>query len=145
MRYLLVLLCSCGFVAAAQPDPSAEDLKALQGEWDMISIIHDGKNQDLTFVTQGAWRFDGDKLRYLNTADDVYELIEVDATKSPKTMKITMKRPDMPDAHGKAIYKLEGNKLIVNVVWMVDDFPTTFESTEGSKARLFTLERSVKK
>jgi uncharacterized protein (TIGR03067 family) len=145
MRLLIAIgLGVAAWTAVPQDDPSAADLKKFQGEWDLLSIISDGKEQEKNF--KGAdWKVKGDKLMYIGTKDDSYDEIKLDATKTPKTMTCVSHRPDMKPKEFKAIYKFDGDRIILCVDPENRGFPKTFESKEGSNLRLITIVKSKSK
>jgi uncharacterized protein (TIGR03067 family) len=144
MRLLLGCVLCVSVPAAAAAGPADGDLKKLQGEWDLVSIVHDGKRQEKKYKGRD-WKFEGHKVLYADGDKNTYDTFELDAAKSPKRMALVSHRPDAKPMPFKAIYKFEGKGLIVCVDPTGRAFPGSFESAPGSGLRLITLVRSKAK
>ena len=126
-------------VARAQDDASKEDLKKLQGKWELVKIIADGKEEK---AEGGPWTIKDNKLVY---GIGTYDVLTLDATKKPRTIDIKAFREEggkemVYDL--KAIYKIEDDTVTICVDPKGKQFPEAFESKAGSGLRLFTLRRS---
>jgi uncharacterized protein (TIGR03067 family) len=135
-------------VALAQDDLSAQDLKSLQGTWEVIGVVHDGVNQPADKDRLLYWTIAKNELIYPpRVTDDGRVIVPVykdqfilDASKKPKTIEIVAGK-HRPSKTTKAIYILEGDDLKLCVDTMDKGRPTEFESKVGSGWRLLTLKR----
>lgn len=128
--------------SAADPDPKAE-FQALVGKWDLVKSELGGKDVtsqlkelDFRIKANGAY-----------TATVGKEMDEgsftIDLTKDPKQMDITSTGKGGPNAGKtiKAIYKLEGNKLVVCYALGGGDRPTKFTTTAGTREYMAEYKR----
>jgi uncharacterized protein (TIGR03067 family) len=123
--------------AAAQGDPSKEDLKKMQGKWEAVSLIDDGEAKKLD---EKSYRIvSGNKV--IDPAFNIEDEIRLDATKRPKELDIHINRKGVAPYALKAIYELEGDTLRVCVDLESKARPTAFQSKPGSGHRLVTLKR----
>lgn len=131
----LGLVVAPGLVSADEKKVD-ETLKAIQGTW----VPTDGSSID------SKWAFDGDNLKTSVNGVDYVCKITVDPKATPHaTVDLAIK--DGPDeAKGqtsKAIYKVDGEKLILCVALPGRDRPSKFEQ-DGDDAYLFELKKEKK-
>ena len=145
---LFLALLSMVLIAADEPKaPVASDSEKLQGTWQMLEEYHgdrdtsdEGKHCQITFEGK----------KFTVKKDDTVILegtFEIDATKSPPQMDITVTKDAEEDRNGQkalGIYKLEGDKL----KWCIcepsrNQRPTELE-TKGTDFGMFVLERAKK-
>jgi uncharacterized protein (TIGR03067 family) len=143
LTFLLVLATGAGFSlgAGAARSPaedeksSADVLKALQGTW-----VSANENVEL------KWTFEGETLKATVNGTDYTCKVKLDATAKPNATADFLIDEGPEDAKGKtskAIYKLDGEKLIICVSHPGKDRPKQFESAEG-EAYLFELKKEKK-
>src|SRR5262249_25607900 len=90
-----------------KPDPGKEDLKRLQGEWEMLECSVDGQRVKVR-PGEASDVFKGDQLMTLNRGEVVTRSsITLDARKSPRRMDVKTKGGNLL----LAIYRLEGDTL----------------------------------
>jgi uncharacterized protein (TIGR03067 family) len=89
MRLLLLLACAAlplGFAAApaVRPDAAAEDLKSIQGTWDLVEEVESGR-----LMPPRAFRahFAGKALLIRTGGADVMWAFSLDASTSPRTIE----------------------------------------------------------
>jgi RNA polymerase sigma factor (sigma-70 family) len=133
-------------VAAAPPSPAARvtpggvktDAQRLRGVWQLVSLINDGKKasddqvKDIRLeLTDTAFRSDcaGDLFR-----ESTYT---IDPTADPRRLDFTS-AGNFPPHLCQAIYRFEGEELVLCYPRSSADRPARFESTPGS---LVTLTR----
>jgi uncharacterized protein (TIGR03067 family) len=95
----------------ARPDPVKEELKRLEGEWQLVSYSNNEKMVDAEPGNGLGWTFKGDRVAYLDD-DGVtrHYAITLYPSKSPAAMDLKGHRER--ELH-LCVYKLEGNKLTV--------------------------------
>jgi uncharacterized protein (TIGR03067 family) len=114
----------------AGDDAAAKARKELQGDWQIISIVADGKPVELEDDAKlNIVTFSGDKIKF-----------KLDPAKDPKHFDLTQFR-DFQEIEVKGIYKLEGDTLKICVDTTLKDRPTAFESKKGSGWRLNIYKR----
>jgi uncharacterized protein (TIGR03067 family) len=121
-RSFLALALSFSLLAGLQADEAA--VKALEGKW----ATDGAEGLDAT------WTFTGGKLE-ANVNGNVYKAeVKADADAKPhSTMDVTI--TESPDGQaenrvGKAIYKLDGDKLTICVSMPGQDRPTEFSTID---------------
>jgi uncharacterized protein (TIGR03067 family) len=121
-RSLFAVVLCVSFLAGVQADEAA--VKALQGKWS-----NDGADG-----LDATWTFTGDKLE-ANVNGNVYKAeVKADADAKPhSTLDVTI--TESPDGQGenrvgKAIYKLDGDKLTICVSMPGQDRPTEFSTID---------------
>jgi uncharacterized protein (TIGR03067 family) len=115
------------------------DKELFQGDWKVVTVQVGGKDlRDQ--LPRKVVTFSGDKVTVMGDAE--YKL---DPSKTPKQIDVTVGEgpDDGPDQKGThpGIYKLDGDKLVIHQAQPGQDRPTGFESKEGTKTLLLTLER----
>jgi uncharacterized protein (TIGR03067 family) len=148
MRNILFVLGTGLLIPAAAGEPA--DVKAerakLQGTWQLVAEVMDGKEQPpeyvrqmkVTFDAQGNWRVEkGGEVLFRGTSN-------IDPAKSPKEMDSTLTAPE--EHKGKVvriIYKVEGDTY--TQCWAVErPRPTSFKADPTADHNLSTYKR-VKK
>jgi uncharacterized protein (TIGR03067 family) len=148
MRYVLAVLLAgllLGTVAGDSADVKAER-KKLQGTWQLVSEVLDGKEQPkeyvrqikLTFDAEGNWRVEKDgKLLFRGTST-------IDPAKTPKQLDSTLTAPETNKGKVvRAIYKVEGDTY--TQCWAVErPRPMAFKANAKAGHNLSTYKR-VKK
>lgn len=121
-RIAIALLLGLFSFNLAQADEAA--LKSLAGTW--ASDGSDGINAE--------WTFDGNKLTASVNGNDYKAEIKVDANAKPHaTMDLTITESPEGDGGnrvGKAIYKLDGNKILICVSMPGQNRPEEFTTID---------------
>jgi uncharacterized protein (TIGR03067 family) len=135
---LAILAASAGFsgALAAADEELAPALKAVQGVW--VS------NEDSQF--DAKWTIEKDKITAtVNGADYVGTLkLDKDAKPHPAwTIAITDGPGDANGKEAKGVYKLDGDKLVVNIAAPGGDRPKDFDPAED-EIYLFELKKEKK-
>lgn len=131
---LILILFSFAFTADAAPVPKAvkakdRDADDILGTWRMVDHAMDGDRHDCRNV---AWRFEGDGKAFCVHTDTGQEFpmgYALDPSAEPKAMEWRSTPNDKPSP---AIYKLDGDTLLV-VHPTADDGPrpTEFAAAKG--------------
>lgn len=121
-RLFFAMALSLSFALGVQAEDAA--VKTLQGKW-----TNDGKDG-----IDATWTFDGNKLE-ANVNGNVYKAeFKLDAAAKPHaTMDVTI--TESPDGGGenrvgKAIYKVDGDKLVICVSMPGQDRPSDFSTID---------------
>jgi uncharacterized protein (TIGR03067 family) len=135
MKARLPMIVAVGLLLAAdnaQEEAAKKDLKKLQGTWNLVSAMQDGKAlaadkvQRTTIVIKGhEFHFPG-LAEYATAKEGTFKL---DATKKPKRMDSTSTQGEVM----LGIYELEGDLYKVCFAPAGKKRPTDFVSKSGSK------------
>lgn len=127
---------------AQAQSPSKADLDKLQGTWETVSIVRDGRKveadrlKDRVLVIDGSTFVDksGDRIHGKGT-------ITVDASGDPKTIDAAFTEGPIKGMTSLGIYRLEGDKLTSCAAVPKKDRPTEFESKSGTGGWLVVYKR----
>ena len=148
MKMQLLMIAAVGVVLAAcnrqAPTPAPKtDLDRLQGTWNLVSAMQDGKALPEDKVKQTTIVFKGDTFRFPGSAEYATSkagTIKLDETKTPKEMDaISTEKEVMP-----GIYVLEENGYKVCFAPAGKPRPTELGSAPGSGYILQSWERQKK-
>src|SRR5262249_4329554 len=136
MRTMLIL-GGLGLLAVpVHSVPGTDELKNLQGSWESVSIVDEGKvlgkDQQVKFVVQG------DKLTY---PGDHYHQIKIDGDKKPKHLDLVEVTGAKKGLVYQGIFVIENDELKFCLDKTGKSRPTAFESTAGSGQRLMVFKR----
>jgi uncharacterized protein (TIGR03067 family) len=130
-----LLLCSAAIAADA---PKADDPKAIEGTWVVVSMKSRGEAEKMEGTM--TLTFAGDKVTLKHEDRTKEGKVRIDATTNPKQLDITP--DDKDDAPMKGIYELTGDSLKICTVEEKDgQRPASFDSKVEKKAVLLTLKR----
>jgi uncharacterized protein (TIGR03067 family) len=142
----LVLTASGGTGARAGDKPDVEkELKKFQGTWTFESVEAGGKEQPAAEFKGMTVTFEGDKF----TVKKGEEVIQVgtqklDASRSPKTIDVTVVEGLSKGAVMLGIYEISGDTLKVCFDPEGKNRPTEFKSASGSQT-FVAVHKRVKK
>ena len=127
---MLRLLTSLSFlilIAAEPADEAKKELDKLQGEWVMTGLEIDGTVLPDEKFKDTTLRIKGDQY-IVSTGKAKYEVtIKLDPSQKPRHMDMEFPNGTCLPRVGKAIYKLEDDKLII----------VRAQSTDGDRPREF--------
>ena len=130
------LLAGCG---ASQAATEADDTRAWQGTWKLVSCTSDGESQTADL----QWIVDGD--RYTIRVDRQLHADPYAFKLDSGRKRIDVHHHDTPQGtyggHYKGIYALEGNSLKVCYDLRGAKYPGSFDAPRGSGQALFHFER----
>jgi uncharacterized protein (TIGR03067 family) len=136
--FVIGLLSLCSF-AYGGGDANKDDLKQLQGKWEFVERIIDGKKGDL----KGTWIITGNEISY-GPNRIVKAVFKLDTATKPKSIEYddVSKDPNVVTPKGvKGIYEIDGDTLRICVAKKGKERPQAFESKEGSGHVLTILKR----
>jgi uncharacterized protein (TIGR03067 family) len=135
----MLLLVPAALLGAADAPKGDKD---LDGDWEIASVVRDGKEQ--TLDEKPVVTIKGDSLSFKRGDEAHKGTIKADAGQTPKTIDLT---PDDGPDKGKTlmgVYELKGDELRLCHGEPGSDRPKELSSKEGSGLTLVTLKR-VKK
>jgi uncharacterized protein (TIGR03067 family) len=141
LKITAILLCVAGTIAADDPKKT-DDAEQFKGEWKLVSMKQGGQAAPAELVKGIRINFDGKD--YVNTAGEMVEegSYTLDATQSPKTIDLDIKKGDDAGKKQLGIYKLEGGKLKLTVAEAGSkDRPKSLETKDGDNNVEFVFER----
>jgi uncharacterized protein (TIGR03067 family) len=145
MRWHSLLALMVGFVVAAEEpkdDAVKKDLKALQGNWTVVSIEVSGTRVPEDKIGGRNAAFKGDQY----SIHDFRLAVKIDPTKQPKTIDL-----DGKDGNGKplsmlGIYDLDGDTLKICFAKPgTKERPTKFETRAKTGESLIVYKRRPEK
>lgn len=122
---------------------SKKDLDGMQGTWNLVSAMQDGKALPGDEVKQTTIVVSGDTFRFPGLANDATSragTFKLDATKKPKQMDTTSAEKEVM----LGIYALDENSYKVCFAPVGKPRPSEFGSTPGSGQILQVWERQNK-
>jgi uncharacterized protein (TIGR03067 family) len=126
----------------AQAEAVAKELKRLEGTWELVSLVVDGKKVDRRAGERVLISFRGDGYKKLSTDSTATRgVLKVDPSGKPKTLAMT---PAGASAKGQTVlgaYELKGDQLRWCVAQRGGPLPAEMTSEPGSKRNLFTYRR----
>jgi uncharacterized protein (TIGR03067 family) len=147
MKRCTPLLAAVVLMAGAAPrdDANAVDLKKMQGDWVVVSMVKDG-----TKIPD-----DDAQALFRTVKDDTYAVarfsrvigkgtFKIDATKKPKTIDSTPAGSGDKAPPILGIYELDGDRLKICNAPPGKDRPTDFDAKEGSEHTLIIWQREKK-
>src|SRR5262245_25451336 len=148
---LMVLFSVTGNGGAGQEDPTKNDLQRLQGKWELVSAMYDGKPSTPSPVSgKEIWTIAKNKVIYPppRTEDgkvaspSAEDEMTLDAAKKPKAMDIRQIRKGKEPKVAKAIYAFDGDQVKICVDMRNKGRPEDFECKPGSGRSLIILKRA---
>ena len=119
-------------VTMLHADDAVKGDKALDGEWEIMSVLHGGKEPPADAPKPSA-TIKGDALTLKIGDKTITGKIKVDPTKTPKAMDITFEEGPHKGEVAKAIYEVKGDELRICHREAGQDRPTEFASKEASE------------
>jgi uncharacterized protein (TIGR03067 family) len=146
MRLLQVLtVAALGLVLVAaddKKDDAKKDKEKLAGKWTIVSVTHDGKEDDKA-KEEGTATFEGDELTIHLGGKDHKGTFKIDPDKKPKEIDITPGDGPEKDKVLQGIYSLDKDELKICITHdSAGSRPTELESKEGSKTLLIVFKKA---
>ncbi|MCI0639658.1 MAG: TIGR03067 domain-containing protein [Gemmataceae bacterium] len=143
----LFAFCACALVLTLCPFGTGQDKKQLDpgklvGKWKYVSGEKDGAKVDIVNYKDDVVTITKDTITLKGKETFVMKM-ELDAKKSPATVKLTMtESPFGPGAISNGIIELSGDDLKICYAHSDADAPKEFKTKEGGKQHLFVLKRA---
>jgi uncharacterized protein (TIGR03067 family) len=136
---MVVVVAAVAAAPADKDDPSAKDLKGLQGTWQMEKGVRGGAEAPADQVAKMKLVVSGNNFSLGDSSRADKAVVELDASNTPAS--IDLKRGERTV---KGIYLLEGDTLKLCLGRPGTDRPKEFVSKAGSETALMVFKR-VKK
>jgi uncharacterized protein (TIGR03067 family) len=124
-------------------DPRSAELKRLDGTWELITTVFDGKRDDVPEGKRSLIDFRGNTYT-LKLADNLgggTGTIQIDPSKQPKFLdQFVQEGPDKGEIY-PGIYELEEDKLQICFVSQAGGRPTEFTAERDSNRMLYIYRR----
>src|SRR5262249_6754970 len=143
----LLLPAVVALLAAGAPkgDDNAKDLKKMQGDWAMVSMIRDGQ-QVPDEAAQALFRtVKGNEYTVFRYDKPVAKgTFKLDASKKPKAIDLFLANAPKGAKPTLGIYEFDGEKLKLCYASPGKDRPAEFTSKEGTEQTMTVWEREDK-
>jgi uncharacterized protein (TIGR03067 family) len=149
LAMLSLLLISFG-AARAQDDAVKKEHAKMDGAWQIVSGVENGKPSSDNLVQNLKFVFKGSQLTL--AGDDIIAkrvgkaAVKIDAATTPRCIdfELTVKGGAAEDRVLEGIYEWKGDELRICISHQAGNRPSEFESKEGSQRVLFVLKREGK-
>jgi RNA polymerase sigma factor (sigma-70 family) len=133
---------------ARQGEKQASDAQKLQGDWEAVEFLVQGKTVLGTELQGAVLRFSGNKMSLIydsNKGPARSFSFKLDPSKKPKAIDLLVLDGAEKGEQGPGIYELEGGRLRLCIPNdKITERPTEFASPEGSKLIVMRLKRVPK-
>lgn len=141
MRRCLMLLPVLFILGADAADDAKKELEKFQGQWTPTRYVKDGKALDEKALKQIELTVEGNKSTFKKGANITHGIYKVNPAKAPKELDITLTDGSDADKTLRAIYKFDGDDLVICVGQLGKDRPKEFASKEDSQQILEVWKR----
>jgi len=146
--FLSVVLTFLSLVgaASAQADDAKKDQDGLQGSWEVVELVMDGKPAPEATRKEIKIVFKGEKMT-LTGPEGIGKRefsFKLDPSKKPKSIDFNPLEGQFKGKTSPAIYELKRDELKLCMPNRGKERPTEFKAGEGSNLGLFVLKRSKK-
>jgi uncharacterized protein (TIGR03067 family) len=145
---LALLLVALLVRTAPADDPPSDDLKRLEGTWDVVAAEEGGREFDTTMLVDQALAFSPDGAYRVLIRDEAVEsgTFRLDSAIVPAGIDLKIQRGEDAGKTQLGIYRFDGNRLIVSFHKPgVESRPKTFKTAPDSAQFTFRLERRPRK
>jgi uncharacterized protein (TIGR03067 family) len=139
-RTLSVLLVVFLLGADAKDDAVKKDLDKMQGTWNIVSLVADGKEAPARELKIISLTIKGDQSTFVNGDKMSKGTYKLDPSKQPKALDIVLTEGSAKGKTLFAIYDFEGEQL--RICYHLKERPTAFESKTGSANTLQVWKRA---
>jgi uncharacterized protein (TIGR03067 family) len=148
-RVALIAFFAFAGAATRAADPAADEVKKLQGDWQVVEVEIKGKKaaKDDAEVKNMRFVIKDDGITLPSPAGDGKDrkkTFKLDPTKSPKEIDITSLDGQEKDQTAACIYKLDKDRLTICIPYFTKDptiRPKEFKAGADDGIMLLTLER----
>jgi uncharacterized protein (TIGR03067 family) len=152
MLRLFSALASVGWLlltGVARADDAKKELEKLQGTWEIVEVVKNGRAIAPETLKGGQVVFKGDEMTLKAGSDDKDPRkfrVKLDPSKNPKAVDMTALNRDYKGSSSPAIYEVDDDtlKLCSPNSPETKERPTELKSEKGSQVVLFTLKRPKK-
>ncbi len=108
---LLILFWAPAF-AAPVPKVKVKDVEAIQGEWKLIELLHDGKPWEQQKLVNAQATVNKGTMTVKGVRTDTDEIFAYTLDAERKQIDLRMKQPD-PQYEHRGVYSLDGDTLTI--------------------------------
>jgi uncharacterized protein (TIGR03067 family) len=123
----------------ARDEPGRRDRERLQGGWEAVSLVRDGR--EVVPAGGARVRFEGDAVTFVEADVALRGAYTLDATRRPKTLDLIVTDGDAPRATTPGIYDLKGEMLWLCFAFTSSVRPEDFVAFPGSGRTLIVCRR----
>jgi len=141
-RPLTLILTVVLLLAADDRNADKGDRSRLQGSWEVVSLITEGKGVPPRSIKGAQLIFKGDHYEMKGGEEEFRGTFKLDESKTPRHIDTTyVDTENKEKGRALGIYELKGNRL--RIAWTQNkERPTTFTSKPGSGVRVILVKRS---
>jgi uncharacterized protein (TIGR03067 family) len=144
-KMLAVLIVGLLVAADDVKSDSKQDMEKMQGEWTMVSGSRDGQPIPDEFVQSLRRTISGDKFSVKREGESLSAgTFKLDASKTPKTIDLTLTEGQASGQTIQGIYELQGDTLKICYSAPGQPRPKEFSAAEGSMQTFATWKRAKK-
>ncbi len=113
LRTLALLLVAAPLALAAPvPKPKVSDADAIQGEWKLKELLHDGKPWEQQKLVDALATLNKGTMTVKGVRTDTDEIFTYTLDADKKRIDLRMKQPD-PQYEHRGVYSLDGDTLTI--------------------------------
>jgi uncharacterized protein (TIGR03067 family) len=142
MNPAILVALSCGFAVAA-PVESVKDREKIQGTWEIVEFVIDGRPAPDALRKETRFQFKDDTM-VMYSRDGKREFkFKLDPSKKPRALDVTAVGGPFDGQTNPAIYELSGDNLKLCLPnQTTKDRPAEFKSEKGSNLGYVVLKRA---
>jgi uncharacterized protein (TIGR03067 family) len=142
MNVLAMMMLS---VAALGGEPPDDDLKALQGTWEVVTMEREKEAVPAEDLKGWTARYEGNRVTLMD-GERVHRrgIITLDASRKPKSVNTWDRDGPYEDQTSPGIYELEGDTLRIAFAKPGQERPSAFTTKTGSAVIFATYKRAKK-
>jgi RNA polymerase sigma factor (sigma-70 family) len=119
-------------------EDAKKDEERLQGVWEVVSVVHEGKSVEEQYIEGQVWVFLDNTIKGIS-GKPTYSL---NPSQTPKAFEMTAKSRRSGEVEtGHGIYELRGDDLKIAIRWTGNERPTEFKSTKDNLAIVTVFKR----
>jgi len=143
---ILALTLSAGAAPDREKKDAKDEVKKLDGEWDIVSWTQGGEALPAEGLEGARWTINGEKYTFKLGGAGEDGKIKVDTSKKPATFDLAIESGNDKDKGQPGIFKFDGDDLVICLARPGGTGrPTEFKSTEdGDTFIIATLKRHKK-
>jgi uncharacterized protein (TIGR03067 family) len=142
MRFQVILLMSVSFLVAADSNEAVEkEFQRLEGKWQFVSIVSEGKDVPEEIVKAARLTISGKRFTLRMNTETHKGIINLNPDVYPKTINVTYNSGPEQGKKALGIYELHGDTLKVCMGVIGAKRPTKFVSESQSGHVLEVLKR----
>ncbi|QEH34448.1 hypothetical protein OJF2_29870 [Aquisphaera giovannonii] len=132
-------------LAALGGDPPADDLKALQGTWEVVAMEREKETVPAEDFKGWTARYEGNKVTLMD-GDRVHRrgIVTLDPSRTPRSINTWDRDGPYEDQTSPGIYEIQGDTLKLAFAKPGQERPTAFTTKTGPAVLVVTYKRAKK-